>query len=236
MKKYIVGSLLLILAMVLVACGDKDEEDEATGEENPLAPSVDISDEEKVDDDKVVAVVNGNEVKGGVYNLVYAQLKLQSAQLGDETDNEEMKDLTMESVIDREIVIQEAKEEGIEITEEEADKEFKTLKEENSEALDTLLEQYQITEDGFKEQLRFELIMDEFLSETIDVDISDDDVKEFYDEAKEEAEEGDSEGEIPEFDEVKDQIKESMEQEEMTLALQDKVDEVKETAEIERKI
>src|SRR5699024_6923134 len=90
----------------------------------------------------------------------------------------EMKDLTMESVIDREIVIQEAKEEGIEITEEEADKEFKTLKEENSEALDTLLEQYQITEDGFKEQLRFELIMDEFLSETIDVDISDDDVKE----------------------------------------------------------
>src|SRR5699024_11099876 len=117
---------------------------------------------------------------------------------------------TMESVIDREIVMQEAKEEGIDITEEEAEKEFKTMKEENSEALETLLEQYQITEDGFKEQLRFELIMDEFLSKTIDVDVSDDDVK--------------------------DQIKESMEQEEMTLALQDKVDEIKETAEIERKI
>ena len=238
MKKFIVGSLLLILAMVLVACGDKDEEEETKGEENPLAPSVDISDEEKVDDDKVVAVVNGNEVKGGVYNLVYAQLKLQSAQLGDETDNDEMKDLTMESVIDREIVMQEAKEEGIDITEEEAEKEFKTMKEENSEALETLLEQYQITEDGFKEQLRFELIMDEFLSKTIDVDVSDDDVKEFYEEAKEEAEEaeGEGEGEIPEFDEVKDQIKESMEQEEMTIALQDKVDEIKETAEIERKI
>lgn len=237
MKKYIVGCLLLVLAMVLVACGDKkDEEEETKDEENPLAPSVDISDEEKVDDDKVVAIVNGNEVKGGVYNLVYAQLKLQSAQLGDETDNKEMKDLTMESVIDREIVMQEAKEEGIDITEKEAEKEFKTMKEENSEALETLLEQYQITEDGFKEQLRFELIMDEFLSKTIDVDVSDDDVKEFYEEAKEEAKEGDDEGEIPEFDEVKDQIKESMEQEEMTLALQDKVDEIKETAEIERKI
>src|SRR5699024_11626356 len=113
---------------------------------------------------------------------------------------------------------------------------FKTMKEENSEALETLLEQYQITEDGFKEQLRFELIMDEFLSKTIDVDVSDDDVKEFYEEAKEEAKEGDDEGEIPEFDEVKDQSKESMEQEAMTLALQDKVDEIKETAEIERKI
>src|SRR5699024_6031955 len=100
------------------------------------------------------------------------------------TDNEEMKDLTMESVIDREIVMQEAKEEGIDITEEEAEKEFKTMKEENSEALETLLEQYQITEDGFKEQLRFELIMDEFLSKTIDVDVSDDDVKEFYEERK----------------------------------------------------
>src|SRR5699024_12261410 len=104
MKKYIVGCLLVVLAMVLVACGDKkDEEEETKGEENPLAPSVDISDEEKVDDDKVVAIVNGSEVKGGVYNLVYAQLKLQSAQLGDTKDNEEMKDVTMESVIDREL-------------------------------------------------------------------------------------------------------------------------------------
>lgn len=238
MKKYIVGSLLLILAMVLVACGDKDEEEkeEAKGEENPLAPSVDISDEEKVDEDEVVAVINDSEVKGGIYNLVYAQLKLQSAQLGDETENEEMKELTMESIIDREIVMQEAKEEGIDISQEEADKEFSTMKEENSEALETLLEQYQITEDGFKEQLRFELVMDEFLTKTIEVDISDDDVKEFYDEAKEEAEEAESEEEVPEFDEVKDQIKESMEQEEMTLALQEKVDEIKETAEIERKI
>src|SRR5699024_9778364 len=100
--------------MVVVVCGDEIVEveeandEETKGEENPVAPSVDISDEEKVDDDKVVAIVNGSEVKGGVYNLVYAQLKLQSAQLGDETDNEEMKDLTMESVIDREIVMQEA--------------------------------------------------------------------------------------------------------------------------------
>src|SRR5699024_3601516 len=145
MKKYIVGCLLVVLAMILVACGDKkDEEEETKGEKNPLAPSDVISDEEKVDDDKVIAMINANEVKGGVYNLVYAQLKLQSDHLSDETDNEEMKDLTMESVIDREIVMQEAKEEGIDITEEEAEKEFKTMKEENSEALETLLEQYQI--------------------------------------------------------------------------------------------
>lgn len=235
MKKYIVGSLVLVLAMVLVACGDKDEEkEEATGEENPLAPSVDISDEEKLKEDEVVAVINGDEVTGSVYNLVYAQLKLQSAQLGDETDNDEMKELTMESIIDREIVMQEAAEEGIEVSSDTAEEEFTTMKEENSEALETLLEQYQITEDGFKEQLRFELIMDEYLTTAIDVSVSDEDVKEFYEEAKEEA--GDSEEEIPEFDEVKDQIKENMEQEQMTLALQEKVDKIKETAEIERKI
>lgn len=234
MKKYIVGSLLLVLAMVLIACGDKDEDEEATGEENPLAPSVDISDEEKLDDDEVVAVINGDEVTGSVYNLVYAQLKLQSAQLGDETDNEEMKELAMESVIDREIVMQEAAEEGIEISEETAEEEFTTMKEENSEQLETLLEQYQITEDGFKEQLRFELIMDEYLTTAIDVSVSDEEVEEFYEEAKAEAD--DEEEEMPEFDEVKDQIKESMEQEQITLALQEKVDKVKETAEIERKI
>lgn len=232
MKKYIISSILLLLTIGLVACGDKQEEgDAANDEENALAPpTVEITDDEKIADDEVVAVINGDEVTGAVYNLVYAQLKLQSSHTGEEVDNEEVKEATVESIIDREIVYQEAKEEGIDITEEEAETEFTTMKEENAETLQTLLDQYQITEDGFKEQLRFEITMNEYLTQEIEISISDEEVQEFYDEAKAENEE------IPEFDEVKDQIKANMREEKTILALQEKVDEVKESAEIERKI
>lgn len=235
MKRYIVMIMLVITAMVLVACGDKDEK-EAKESENTdaLNPSVEISDKEKVADDKVVAVINGTEVTGDVYNLVYSQLKLHSTQLKEEVDLEEVKDATMESIIDREIVFQEAKEEGIDITKETAETEFDTLKKENGKELETLLQQYQITEEGFKEQLRFELTMNEYLTKAIKVEVSDEEVKEAYDEAKAEADKEDQE--IPEFDEVKDQIKGNMREEKVTLALQEKVDKVKETAEIERKI
>lgn len=229
MKRYIIGSMLLVLAMFLVACGDKEKETKQDVEE-PQTPSVEISKEEKVADDEVVAVINGDEVTGSVYNLVYAQLKLYSAQMGEEMENDKVKEATMDSIIDREIVFQQAKEEGIEITKETAETEFSALKEESGEALDTLLGQYQITEEGFKEQLRFELTMNEYLTKAIKVSVSDEEVEEFYEKAKEESDE------VPEFDEVKDQIKSNMREEKTTLALQEKVDEIKETAKIERKI
>lgn len=229
MKRYIIGSMLLVLAMFLVACGDKEKETKQDVE-NPQSPSVEISKEEKVADDEVVAVINGDEVTGSVYNLVYAQLKLYSAQMGEEMENDKVKEATMDSIIDREIVFQQAKEEGIEITKETAETEFSALKEESGEALETLLGQYQITEEGFKEQLRFELTMNEYLTKSIKVSVSDEEVEEFYEKAKEESDE------VPEFDEVKDQIKSNMREEKTTLALQEKVDKVKETAKIERKI
>ncbi|HLR69921.1 MAG TPA: SurA N-terminal domain-containing protein, partial [Pseudogracilibacillus sp.] len=227
MKRYIVGSMLLLLAMILVACGSDNKENDTSQEaENALNQTVEITDEEKVADDEVVAIVNDDEVTGNVYNVVYSQLKFHSSQLGEEVDNEEIKEATMESIIDRQIVFQEAEAEGIDTSKEAAEEEFNLLKEENEENLTTLLQQFQITEEGFKEQLRFELMMDEFLTKTIDVSVSDDEVKEFYDEAKEENEE------VPEFDDVKDQIKENMLNEKTSLALQEKVDEIKETAEI----
>lgn len=230
MKRYITMAILAITAMLLVACGDKDESE---SDIDAMNPSVDITDEEKVDDDEVVAIVNGTEITGDIYNLVYAQLKLHSAQFEDEVDLDEIKEATMESIVDREIVFQEAKEEGIVIDKDTAVDEFNKLKEENGDELDTLLDQYQITEDGFKEQLRFELTMNEFLTQKIDVEITDEDVKGKYEEVKAEADEDE---EIPDFEEVKDQIEVNMREEEITLALQEKVDKVKETSEIERKI
>lgn len=233
MRKYLIGSMLLLLAMALVACGDKEESESTDETGNPMGEPVDISDEEKVDADEVVAIVNGTEIVGSIYNTIYANLKLQSTQMSDEFDKEEVKEATLESLIDQELVRQEAESEGIEVSEEELDEEISMIKEQNEEGYKTLLEQFQMTENDFKEQLRIDLIRFEYADKKLDVAISDDDVKKKYDELKEEVEE---EEELPEFDEVKDQIKQSMEQEELTLALDEKVEMLKEKAKIERKI
>ncbi len=233
MRKYLIGSILLLLAMALVACGDKDESESTDEMGDPMGEQVDISDEEKVDADEVVAIVNDTEIIGSAYNTIYANLKVQSTQMGDEFDTEEVKEATLESLIDQELVRQEAESEGIEVSDEELDEEISMIKEQNEEGYETLLEQFQMTEDAFKDQLRIDLIRMEYADKKLDVDISDDDVKKKYDELKGEVEE---EEELPEFDEVKDQIKQSMEQEELTLALDEKVEKLKETAKIERKI
>src|SRR5690625_826739 len=226
MKRYIVGLLLFLVVGVLVACGDEDKSEP----ENATEPAVEITDEEKLDNDQVVATINGEDVTGKTYNLVYSQLKLHAGQFDEEVDMEEVKRATMDSIIDRELLLQQASAEGIEITDETANAEFETLKSENGETLDTLLAQYQITEEGFKEQLKFELTMNEYMAETIDDSVTDEEVKEYYNQAKEENEE------IQEFDEKKYQLKKQMQQQKTDKELKAKNDKVKEKAKIEEKI
>src|SRR5699024_5618030 len=226
MKRFIAGLLLVVLAGILAACGSDDEQEA----ENFEAPSVEISEEEKVDDNQVVAVINGEDVTGKTYNLVYSQLKLYAGQFGEEVDTEEVKRATMDSIIDRQLVIQQAKEEGIEVTGEAAEAELETLKSENAETCETLLEQYQITEEGFKEQLQFEMTMNEYMRQTIEVSVTDEEVEEHYEKAKEGNED------IPEFDEIKDQLKKQMLQQKTDEALEAEIEKVKEKADIEEKI
>lgn len=227
MRKYVVGILLLLLTTLLIACGSDEKEDA----EEVAGTMGEISEEEKLDDNEIVAVVNGKDVTGIIYNVVYSQLKLHAIQTDQEVNEEEIQDLTMESIVDRELLFQQAKEEGIEITSEDANSEFIKIKSESKAELATLLDQYQITEEGFKEQLRFELTMNEFMTQVIDVSVTDEDAKEKYEEVKDEGEE-----EAPPFEEVKDQIKQRLLAEKQQEELQAKIDEVREKATIEKKI
>ena len=227
-KKYTVGIATLLIAVFLVACGD--DNNEASDANQEASQSVDIKDEEKVPEDDVVATVNGEDVTGKSYNLVYAQLKLFAGQMGEEVDTDEIKNATMESLIDRAILMQHAKEEGIEVTDEDASKELDTIKEENEDGLSSLLEQYQMSEDDFIDQLQFELTLNEFKEKEIDVDVTEEDIEEAYKEAKEENEE------IPELDEIKDQLKGNIQEQKTNEALQKKIDDIREKADIEEKL
>lgn len=229
MRRYIVGTAILLLAVFLVACGDKEESSEPKVEQEE-GQTVEISDEEKVPDKDVVAVVNGEDVTGKSYNLVYAQLKLFSSQGGDELDEDEIKTATIESLIDRAVLLQHARDEGIEVTDDDATKELDTIKSENEDGLTSLLEQFQMSEDGFKEQLKFELTLNEFKEKNIDVEVTDEEVEEIYKETKKENEE------IPELDEIKDQLKGNIKEQKTNEALQKTIDEIREKAKVENKL
>lgn len=212
----------IILAVLLLAACGGDDKNEGNQVEVPT-----ISDEEKLSEDEIVVTINDEEVMGAIYNLVYTQLKLHAVQTGQEYTNEELQDLAIDSVIDRQLLIQQAAKEGIVISDEDAAEELELIKSENKEGFETMLEQFQITEELFHHQLIFELTMNEYLREVIDVEVTNDEVKEVYEEAKAENEN------IPELVEIHDTLKGQIESQKRNEALQAQVDEFREQSEIE---
>lgn len=66
----------------MVACNDEEKgnetenaENEAQTESEEAAPQVEFSEVERVDADKSVLEVNGEEIKGDKYNRIYTQTK-----------------------------------------------------------------------------------------------------------------------------------------------------------------
>lgn len=222
MRQKVILLFVITMLLILGACADKSEEAQPQNE----VPT--ITDEERLDSDELVVTVNGEDVKGVVYNLVYAQLKLHALQMGQEVTEEEIVESTIESLIDRQILLQEARDKGIVYTEEDAKAQLEQIKEQSSEAYETLLEQYQITEEEFLHDIIFQMTWNEYLSEHIEVTVTDEEVEQIYEEEKAKNEN------MPELAEIRDTLKRNIENRRMKEALQSKVDEIKEEAEIER--
>lgn len=225
MRKYLLGFIFFLLIINVIACSSEDKSGE-----NEHSPSVEVTEDEKLPADDVVVVVNGEEVTGKVYNLVYTQEKLYQSQFEEEIDLEEIKESTIDLIIDRQILFQEAKKEGIEVTEEEAKKELDRIKEESPETLETLLAQFQISEEDFKDQLMYELTMFEYMHKVIEVSVTEDELKEYYEKAKEGNED------IPAFEEIKHSLRNQLTELKTQEALQAKIDEARKNAKIDKKI
>src|SRR5699024_647363 len=151
--------------------------------------------------------------------------KSELAQVGqDIEDDSEMKNAAIDALVGQELLKQDAENQGIEIDEDEVESEFKTFKEENEEELTSLLDEYDLSENAFKDQLHFSLIYELYLeSDDPEMEISDDEVQEMYDELKGENEE------MPELEDVEEQLKQGIRQEK----IQEKIEDLKEDAEVE---
>ncbi|SES98607.1 SurA N-terminal domain-containing protein [Oceanobacillus limi] len=237
MKKLILLILSVGLAGLLVACGDnEDAEDGAeegaeateTGQQEP--PETEVTEEEKVAEDEVVATINGEEVLGNRYNPIYSQTKMNMAMYGlDTSDKDALKEQTVNELVAQVLIKQEAEDKGIEVTEEEVQTEMESIEEEE---LESYLEQFQLTEAEFKEQINFNVLLNKYMDQELTVDeVSDEEVEERYDQLVEQSGE-----EIGELEELEETIRQDLKDQKQSEQLQAKLEELQEQAEVEKLI
>ncbi|WP_179151971.1 SurA N-terminal domain-containing protein [Oceanobacillus senegalensis] len=229
MKKKLGYMIILSMVLLLAACNNEGtEEKEGTEEATSQKEQLEFSDEERVDEEKPVVSVNGEEIAGDKYNQIYTQVKTMMYQYGQDVSNtEKLKEQVITVLVQQELINQEAAKLGIEVTDKEADEELKKIKEETGDQFTTILDQYQMDEEAFKEQLKDDLTTAEYMEEKMDTKVSDEEVEEYYNQMKEQNEN------IGELDEVKEDIKSILTEQKKNEQLQAKVDELKKKADIE---
>ena len=133
----------------------------------------------------------------------------------------------LESLITKALILQEAKEQGIKISDERIEEkisEIETQIESQGSDLDTLLQTQGQTRQALEEQIKIELIIEEILDE--EISISEEQVQDYFEENKEFL------GEEVAFEEVKDQLEEELRQQELSNRFQSWLEELKQKARI----
>lgn len=237
MKKQLLLVLTLLMALLLAACGDdaedkssenaNDSESADTAEQAPK--EVEITEDEQADAESAVVSVNGNEITGDKYNNIYKQLKTMLHMYGEDvSDLEMLKEETVAILVEQELIRKDAMESGIEVTEDDAQAEIDTIIDTNGEeALTAMLEQYEMTEDEFRNQLMDDLITIKYIETEFDVEVTEAEIEEQYNLIKEQEEE------VGELEEYEEQIRQSISEQKQGELLETRITELRENAEIE---
>lgn len=234
--------IIMMITMFLAACGNDDSDKEQEGAEQEAteegaapgqeaAEPVEFSDDEFKDEEEPVLEVNGKEVQGNAYNTAYSIVKSSMHQSGQDTeDTEALQQQTIDFLTEQELMMQEAEDAGIEVDDKQVEEELNALKEQNGEdEFKKSLDELKLTEDQFKQQLKYNITTMQYMDEEFDTEVTDDEVQEMYDQLSEQA--GDQE--IQELDEIRDQLENMVLQNKQQQQYQEKVDELKDSAEIE---
>ncbi|MDN6351040.1 MAG: SurA N-terminal domain-containing protein, partial [Yaniella sp.] len=198
----------------------------------------------------VVAEIDGEEISGDEfsknYEAQFQQLSMQSQMTGEEPDQEEIKQQALEMMINSELLVNEADEEGYTASDEDVDEYLATMAEENGmDSSDDLVKQFEeqgLDEERVREDIRKEVLMEQVI-ETVDAEEpSEEDLKEMYDmqveqlEAMNEQMEEDQQQEVPEFDELKPDLEEQAAQQKENEAVAAHLEGLREDADIETHI
>src|SRR5690625_349747 len=224
MRRWTWTFIVLIVLLMIVACS-KDDSQEA---ENDLEEIV-MTDEERLPADKIVVTINGNEAIGSTYNQMYLQIKKLAlgSSAGEKVDADELKALTIDSIINKELFIQLAEQREIVISDEQVVEKLKEIKKVNNVGYEKMREQFNDADEAIESQLKFELARREYINQYVQVDVTDEEIEKTYNELKEQIDE------IKGLDSIKDELKKSIEIQKIDKKLNDAVAKFKKNSEIE---
>lgn len=229
-KTFLLIITTLCLSVLLVACGSNNEDTTNGQDQNE---TVEITDEEVLNDDVVVATVNGTEITGKEYNSVYIRTKLLLYQYRqDIEDLDLLKEQALNILIDEELLRQDADKAGITVSEEEVQEQFSDIKKEVSEEeFVAHLEQNQLSEKEYKKELSNSILLDKYFeSEIPTIEVTEEEITELYEERRNARED------YPDFKEIEEQLKLELISQKEHDELQVKINELRDEAEIEEKI
>ncbi|HHU19876.1 MAG TPA: hypothetical protein GXZ58_06645 [Bacilli bacterium] len=235
-KILVVGFVLL--STLFVACSGQDnelpEELQFEEPEEQVETEEIVSAEEIVDRDQVVVIVNGEEVYGNRYNLVYIEIKNSLTQSGEVPDDlAVVRESAMLDLIKQTLLAQDAAAKGIIVTDQETEAIFQDTKAQfdSEEEFEQILAQLPYTEAVFREILAKSLLQQYYINDQFsDIRVSSDDIEAFYAILSEQMEEA------PELDEIRTEIHNQLLQTEIQMALNDRLNQLIGEAEIEEKL
>jgi len=235
-KILVVGFVLL--STLFVACSGQDnelpEELQFEEPEEQVETEEIVSAEEIVDRDQVVVIVNGEEVYGNRYNLVYFEIKNSLTQSGEVPDDlAVVRESAMLDLIKQTLLAQDAAAKGIIVTDQETEAIFQDTKAQfdSEEEFEQILAQLPYTEAVFREILAKSLLQQYYINDQFsDIRVSSDDIEAFYAILSEQMEEA------PELDEIRTEIHNQLLQTEIQMALNDRLNQLIGEAEIEEKL
>ena len=248
MKKWLTMISLAATMLTVAACGDESAEGgDGEGAENAgqsaeegqaaEAPEPDLED---VPD--VVAEVNGEEITKEEFEQVYTGQFQQAAMMGQEVNQDEMKTQIADGMVSERLLVQEADNREVSASEEDVDAMISEIVEangmESEDEFFTAMEESGMSEDEIRSELEKQVKVEALIAEeTGDIEPSDEELEEIYDEQIAAREEAQSEGEgeetePPAFEDVKPQIEQQLISEKQAEAAQGLAEELREDADV----
>jgi len=248
--KHTLAPALAALLLALSACGGNDEESskdassESSSESAESGSGEDQAGQPNLDDvPDVVAEVNGTEIEKAefedAYQQQYQQMAMQSQMSGGKVDENGLKKQVVDNLVNTELLVQEADDRGIEVSQEQADAELTKLAKQNGmksgDEFAKALEKQGMDRETVDEQLQAQVQIQQLLAEeTGDTKPSEKELRALYQTAKAQQEQAGKKGQkVPPFEQVKPQLVDQLEQQKQSEAASTLIEKLRKDAEIE---
>jgi antitoxin component HigA of HigAB toxin-antitoxin module len=253
-RKLTIFMLMLLLVFGLAACGgnggDKNSSSESDHKTSQSDDSSQKTGESKksqgsptkgmVDEDKTVAIVNGEKVKGDQYNPVLQRVESQFQQQGQNPSDDKIykqaKKQALDSVVGQTLILQDADKKGYKPSDKKVnqmyDQQMSKLTKQlgGKKKVNEILKQQHVTTDLLKENIADQLEWDMYLDKEVPVKVTDKEIKSAYQQYK-------SNTKKPEkLEKLKPAIKQQLEQQKQQPKLAEIVDQLKKKGDINIKI